>query len=51
MRVEKVYFNAEDGTELFGLLHTSESGNDNSVVISTHGMGSNCFKKREDYFH
>ena len=48
MRVEKIYFNAEDGTELFGLLHTSESGNDNDVVISTHGMGSNCFKKRED---
>lgn len=48
MRVEKIYFNAEDGTELFGLLHTSESGNDNDVVISTHGIGSNCFKKRED---
>lgn len=48
MRVEKIYFNAEDGTELFGLLHTSENRNDKDVVISTHGMGSNCFKKRED---
>lgn len=48
MRVEKIYFNAEDGTELFGLLHTSENRNDKDVVISTHGMESNCFKKRED---
>ena len=48
MRVEKIYFNAEDGTELFGLLHTSENRNDKDVVISTHGIGSNCFKKRED---
>ncbi|MBP3502338.1 MAG: hypothetical protein J6K42_02525 [Clostridia bacterium] len=48
MRVEKIYFNAEDGTELFGLLHTSENSADKDVVISTHGMGSNGFKKRED---
>lgn len=48
MRIEKIYFNAEDGTELFGLLHTSENRNDKDVVISTHGIGSNCFKKRED---
>lgn len=48
MKVEKIYFNAEDGTELFGLLHTSENQNNKEIVISTHGMGSNCFKKRED---
>lgn len=48
MRVEKIYFNTQDGVELFGLLHTSEEKNDTDVVISTHGMGSNCFKKRDD---
>ena len=48
MRVEKIYFKAEDETELFGLLHTSEKQNEKDVVISTHGMESNCFKKRED---
>lgn len=48
MRIEKVYFKAEDGLELFGLIHTSENKDDKSVVISTHGMGSNCLKKRDD---
>lgn len=48
MRIEKIYFNTQDGVELFGLLHISENGNDTDVVISTHGMGSNCFKKRDD---
>ena len=48
MRIEKIYFSTEDGVELFGLLHTSENKNDTDVVISTHGMGSNCFKKRDD---
>ena len=48
MRIEKIYFSTEDGVELFGLLHTSENKNDIDVVISTHGMGSNCFKKRDD---
>lgn len=48
MRVEKVYFKAEDGIELFGLLHTSEDKSEKEVVISTHGMGSNCYKKRDD---
>ena len=48
MRIEKNYFYAEDGLELFGLLHTSEDKNEKEVVIATHGMGSNCFKKRDD---
>lgn len=48
MRIEKVYFEAEDGLELVGLLHTSEERNDDEVVISVHGMGSNCLKKRDD---
>lgn len=48
MRVEKVYYEAEDKLELFGLLHTGEDGRGEEVVISTHGMGSNCAKKRDD---
>ena len=48
MRVEKIFFNTEDNVELFGLLHTSESKNDKEVVIAIHGMGSNCFKQRDD---
>ena len=41
MRIEKVYFKAEDGVELAGLLHTSESQQEKEVIISVHGMGSN----------
>ena len=48
MRIEKVYFDAEDRVQLFGLLHTGEEKNETEVVISTHGMGSNCLKKRDD---
>lgn len=48
MRIEKIYFNTEDNTELFGLLHTSENQTDKEVVIAIHGMGSNCFKQRDD---
>lgn len=48
MRIEKIYFNTEDNAELFGLLHTSENQTDKEVVISIHGMGSNCFKQRDD---
>ena len=48
MRIEKVYFETEDGLELTGLLHTSESKEETEVIISVHGMGSNCLKKRDD---
>ncbi len=45
--IEKVYFELEDKVELFGLLHKPDN-NTEEVVISIHGMQSNCFKKRED---
>lgn len=48
MRIEKVYYEAEDGLELFGLLHTGENGKQDEIIISTHGMGSNCLKQRDD---
>lgn len=45
--LEKIYFELEDKVELFGLLHKLENNTD-EVVISIHGMQSNCFKRRED---
>ena len=47
MSLEKIYFELEDKVELFGLLHNPQN-NTEEVVISVHGMQSNCFKKRED---
>jgi len=45
--IQKVYFELEDNVELVGLLHKPENET-SEVVISVHGMQSNCFKKRED---
>lgn len=49
MNIEKIYFKTGDGLELFGLLH-KPMNDTNEVIISVHGMGSNCFKKRESIF-
>ena len=45
--LEKIYFKLEDNVELYGLLHTPNN-HTKEVVISVHGMQSNCFKRRED---
>ena len=45
--IEKIYFELEDNVELVGLLHLPQEKTD-EVVISIHGMQSNCFKRRED---
>lgn len=50
MIIEKVYFKATDDVQLFGLLHKNEEIKSNKVVLSVHGMTSNCMKKREDIF-
>lgn len=51
MKIEKIYFSATDDIQLFGLLHKSEDFEiTKEVVLSVHGMTSNCFKKREDIF-
>lgn len=49
MNIEKVYFETEDKVNLWGILHTPEA-NTNEVIISIHGMGSNCMKRRENIF-
>lgn len=45
--LEKIYFETADNVELFGLLQKPITDTDD-VVISVHGMQSNCYKKRED---
>ena len=44
--LKRVYFSTEDQIELVGLLETPENPT-NKVVISIHGMQSNCLKQRE----
>ena len=47
MKLQKVFFETEDGIELCGLLHEPEENQD-EIVIAVHGMQSNCLKKRDD---
>lgn len=44
--LKRIYFSTEDKVELVGLLETPEKFT-NKVIISIHGMQSNCLKKRE----
>ena len=44
--MEVIYFLATDGIKLDGLLYTAESKTED-IILSVHGMGSNCMKKRE----
>lgn len=45
--MKKINFLATDGIELNGILYESNSKT-NKIILSIHGMSSNCFKKRED---
>lgn len=45
--MERIYFNAADGVELNGLLEIPEKKTED-IIISVHGMTSNCLNKRED---
>lgn len=45
--LERVYFNTEDEIELVGLLEKPAIPT-KKIVISVHGMQSNCLKRRED---
>lgn len=46
MNIEKIFFKTEDKADLVGLLHKGKKTN--KVVISIHGMTSDCLKKRDD---
>lgn len=49
MNLEKVYFKSIDNLNLIGLLHTPEKKKRlDTVIISIHGITSNCLKYRED---
>lgn len=48
MKLEKVFFETQDGLELCGLLHEPDEKS-KEIVIAVHGMQSNCLKKRDDY--
>ena len=48
MKLQKIFFETEDGVELCGLLHEPECKSE-EIVIAVHGMQSNCLKKRDDY--
>ena len=47
MKLSKVFFKTEDGVELTGLLHEPEFET-SKIVVSIHGMQSNCLKRRDD---
>lgn len=47
--MKKISFITDDGIKLDGLLYETNNYKD-EVVISIHGMSSNCFKKRDDIF-
>lgn len=44
MKVELIDIKASDGVVLNGLIHRTNS---EKIIISTHGMGSDCFKIRD----
>lgn len=46
MKAEVVNFQATDGTSLYGLIYNHKDEKD-KIIISTHGMGGNCFSKRD----
>lgn len=46
MQMEELFFEATDGLELSGLLYTPIQKT-NKVIVSVHGMASNCMKKRD----
>ena len=43
MKAEVVNFKVDDGVKLDGLIYNYSDIKD-SIIISTHGMGSNCFR-------
>ena len=47
--MERIDFLATDGIILNGILYSNKEKSKN-VVLSVHGMSSNCFKKRDEIF-
>lgn len=47
MITEIITINTEDGLENDGYIEKSNNNDSKEIVIATHGMNSNCFRKRE----
>lgn len=47
MYINTIYFEATDGTKLTGILYSSEK-HTSKIVLSIHGMATNCIKPREE---
>ena len=47
MGIEIVYFNADDNVKLSGILYENGKSAE-KILISVHGMVSNCLKKRDE---
>ena len=48
MKISKIYFNTDDGLKLNGLLHEPDDIKTNIVMISVHGVTSNCLNYRDN---
>lgn len=46
--MERVDFLATDGIELNGFIYKNNIKQTEKIILSVHGMSSNCFKKREE---
>ena len=46
MYIEQVFYQATDTAKLSGLIYKSQNKT-NKILISTHGMATNCLKKRD----
>lgn len=47
MKIDTIFFNATDGIKLNGFNYKSENAG-KKIIISIHGMATNCMKKREE---
>lgn len=47
MNIETTFFKATDGVNLKGIIYKSQ-GKTQKILISTHGMATNCIKERDE---
>lgn len=47
MNIETTFFKATDGVDLKGVIYKTQSKT-NRVLISIHGMATNCLKERDE---
>ena len=48
MKISKIYFDTDDGLRLTGLLHEPDDIKTNIVMISVHGVITNCLNYRDN---